>query len=363
MLNDTLTAIEGIRVGHAVLPNGCSGCTVVLPEDGAIAGVDVRGGAPGTYGTDALNPVNLVETVHGIFFSGGSAFGLSVADGVRDYLVEGNQGFTTAYGVVPIVAGAIIFDFPLNHSPQRLPDRELGYQACLSASSAPVEEGCAGAGAGATVGKIFGDSRAMKAGIGSTCIEAARGVKVGALVVVNALGNIVDPFSGRALAGCRISEQSREILDADAQMERFPGLMGFSEPNATVVGCVVTNAKLSKTQLTKVAQMSQDGLARTIYPAHTMLDGDTMFALSCGASGRDRSDHSGSAGCTRHCSSGGQGGSESPFPSLLSRCFQSLKRCGAGEPDFLCGKIRGNPRGDSPRGRNPSQEDHPLAIP
>ena len=281
MLNDTLTAIQGIRVGHAVLPNGCSGCTVVLPDNGAASGVDVRGGAPGTYGTDALNPVNLVETVHGIFFSGGSAFGLSVADGVRDYLVEGSKGFATAYGVVPIVAGAIIFDLPLNRS-GRLPDRELGYAACSNATSDPVEEGCAGAGAGATVGKIFGESRSMKAGLGSVCIEGARGLKVGALVVVNALGNIVDPSSGRALAGCRKSETSGEIVDADAQMEHLPGLMGFSEPNATVVGCVATNMKLSKTQLTKVAQMSHDGLARTIYPAHTMLDGDTMFALSCG---------------------------------------------------------------------------------
>lgn len=281
MRNDTLTAIPGLRVGHAVLPNGRSGCTVVLPDDGAVAGVDVRGGAPGTYGTDALNPINLVEAVHGLFFAGGSAFGLSVADGVRDYLVEHKKGFNTAYARVPIVAGAIIFDLAVNDS-HRYPDRELGYQACQSASSAPVEEGCAGAGAGATVGKIFGESRAMKAGLGSACIDGARGVKVAALVVVNALGNIVDPSSGRALAGCRESEQGREILDAEAQMEHLPELTGFSQPNATVVGCVAANVRLSKTQLTKVAQMSHDGLARTIYPAHTMLDGDTMFALSCG---------------------------------------------------------------------------------
>jgi len=281
MVNDTLTAIPGIRVGHAVLPDASSGCTVVLPADGAVAGVDVRGGAPGTYGTDALSPVNLVDTVQGIFFSGGSAFGLSVADGLRQYLAERDKGFDTGHGVVPIVAGAIIFDLALNVS-RRYPDRELGYCACENASYAPVVEGCAGAGAGATVGKILGERRAMKGGIGSACIQGARGVKVAALIVVNALGNIVDPANGKTIAGCRASEESREIIDADVEMERLCQLEGFPQPNATVVGCVATNMKLTKTQLTKVAQMSHDGLARTIYPAHTMLDGDTLFALSCG---------------------------------------------------------------------------------
>lgn len=281
MLNDTLTAIPGIRVGHAVLPDESSGCTVVLPDDGAVAGVEVRGGAPGTYGTDALNPVNLVDTIHGLFFSGGSAFGLSVADGLRQYLAERRKGFETEYGVVPIVAGAIIFDLGMIVS-GRYPDRQLGYLACENASCAPVEEGCAGAGAGATVGKILGRSRAMKAGIGSACIQGAGGVKMGALIVVNALGNIVDPADGKMIAGCRKSEESREILDADTEIEHLHSLSGFSGPSATVVGCVATDAKLSKTQLTKVAQMAHDGLARTIYPAHTMLDGDTLFALSCG---------------------------------------------------------------------------------
>jgi L-aminopeptidase/D-esterase-like protein len=284
MKNDTITAIDGISVGHAALREAPSGCTVVLTGRGAVAGVDVRGGAPGTYGTDALNPLNLVDRVHGLFLTGGSAFGLSVADGVRRYLGERGLGFDTGHGLVPIIAGAVIFDLGVNGT-GNYPDSELGYLGCVRASNAPVPEGCVGAGIGATVGKLYGLERAMKGGLGSECVEASSGLKVAALMVVNAFGDIVDPALGRPVAGCRGSSASRELIDMDAEicrLESLKSLEGFPSGQNTVIGIVATNAKLNKTQLTKVAQMAHDGLARTVYPAHTLYDGDTIFALSCG---------------------------------------------------------------------------------
>lgn len=281
VLNDTLTAIDSIRVGHAVLPGALSGCTVILPQGGATAGVDVRGGAPATCGTDTLNPLNLVHEVHGLFFAGGSAFGLSVADGLKRFLREKGIGFDTGHGLVPIVCGAMIFDLGMNQS-ERRPDADLGYEACLAASEAPVPEGCEGAGLGATVGKLHGLHRGMKGGLGSSCIHAPTGVQMGALMVVNAFGNVVEPGSARTLAGCRESTESLRILDADQEMRRVTILRGFPEGQHTVVGAVATNVRLTKTQLTKVAQMAHDGLARVITPAHTLYDGDTIFALSCG---------------------------------------------------------------------------------
>lgn len=279
--NDTLTAIESLRVGHAILSDGLSGCTVVLPRNGATAGVDVRGGAPATCGTDTLNPLNLVHRVHGIFFSGGSSFGLSVAEGVKRYLSERGVGFNAGHALVPIVAGGMIFDLGVSAA-DRHPDAVLGYEACLNASEAPVEEGSVGAGLGATVGKLHGLRRGMKGGLGSACLEAPTGVQVGALMVVNAFGNVVEPMGGRILAGCRESAESLRILDAEEEIRNLTRLQGFPEGEHTVVGVVATNVRLSKTQLTKVAQMAHDGLARTIFPAHTLYDGDTIFALSCG---------------------------------------------------------------------------------
>ncbi len=279
--NDTLTAIPSIRVGHAMLPDGLSGCTVVLPLGGAVAGVDVRGGAPATCGTETLNPLNLVHRVHGIFFAGGSSFGLSVAEGLKRYLSERKVGFDTGHALVPIVAGAMIFDLGVRPA-DRHPDSALGYEACLNASESPVPEGSVGAGAGATVGKLHGLARGMKGGLGSACVEAPTGVRVGALMVVNAFGNVVDPTGGRTLAGCRESPESPRMLDAEEEILNLTRLHGFPEGEHTVVGVVATNVRLNKTQLTKVAQMAHDGLARTITPAHTIYDGDTIFALSCG---------------------------------------------------------------------------------
>lgn len=281
MVNDTLTAIKGLRVGHAAAPGSTSGCTVVLPEGGATAGVDIRGGAPGTYGTDVLHPVNLVDRMHGLFFTGGSAFGLGVAEGVMRHLSERGTGFDTGHGLVPIVGGAVIFDLGVSPAGPR-PDGALGYQACLAASTDPVPEGCTGAGLGATVGKLHGLARAMKGGLGSACIETSNGIQAGALMVVNAFGDIVDPERGQIVAGCRTAPDSLEFADAERELAGLTRLDGFPEGRATLVGTVATNVRLNKAQLTKVAQMAQDGIARAVYPAHTMYDGDTIFALSCG---------------------------------------------------------------------------------
>ncbi len=281
MGNDTITAIEGIRVGHSQLEGIYSGCTVILPEGGAAAGVDIRGGAPGTFGADTLNPLNLVEKVNGLFFSGGSAFGLSGADGVREYLKERKTGFFTRHGVVPIVAGAIIFDLGVNTS-GIYPGAQLAMEACRRASSETVEEGCAGAGSGATVAKLFGFERCVKSGVGSSLINGAAGLKVGALIVVNAFGEIYDPGTGIKVAGARSGPEDGEPIDTIPALKKMTGFQtGFSSQN-TVIGAVATNALLNKVQLTKVAQMAHDGLARTVFPAHTQYDGDTLFALSCG---------------------------------------------------------------------------------
>ncbi|MCU0571514.1 MAG: P1 family peptidase [Syntrophobacteraceae bacterium] len=281
MENDTLTAVEGIRVGHAALPGVLSGCTVILPVGGATAGVDVRGGAPATCGTDTLNPLNLVHKVHGIFFAGGSTYGMGVAEGVKRYLRERSVGFESGYGPIPIVGGAMIFDLNLNRS-DRFPDADLGYECCMSATSQPVPQGSVGAGIGASVGKIHGLERAMKGGVGSSCVEGASGLKVAALMVVNAFGNIVDPAGHRTIAGCREDPGSLQLVDADLEMRRLTRLRGFPDGRHTIIGAVATNVKLTKRELTKVAQMAHDGLARTVIPAHTLYDGDTIFALSHG---------------------------------------------------------------------------------
>ncbi len=281
MKNDTITEVGGIRVGHAELKGAPSGCTVIVPDGGAPAGVDIRGGAPGTYGADSLNPVNLVSRVDGLFFAGGSAFGLSAADGMRHYLRDRGVGFDSGHGLVPIVAGAIIFDLGINET-QVYPDAALAAEACGNASYGPVREGSAGAGLGATVGKLFGPERRMKGGVGSSCIHAGNGVKVGALIVVNAFGEVYDPATGAKVAGARKDAGSLELGDSMPEITGMACIRGFSEGQATIVGAVATNTKLDKTQLTKVAQMAHDGLARTVFPVHTQFDGDAIFALSCG---------------------------------------------------------------------------------
>lgn len=289
-LHNSITDIPGIKVGHATDEEAVTGCTVVLCEAGAVGGVDQRGGAPGTRETDALHPMHLVDRVHAIVLSGGSAFGLDSASGVVRYLEEKGVGFDVRLAKVPIVPAAILFDLGIGRADIR-PDAEMGYQACLNASQRSPAEGCVGAGTGATVGKILGMSQATKSGIGSASFEIGGGILVGAIAAVNAFGDVIDPGNGRILAGARTLSIPGEMVEAGKEfantMEVMRSLVGksilsFGRRGNTVIGVVATNAHLNKEQANKVAQMAQDGLARTIKPAHTMLDGDTIFALSTG---------------------------------------------------------------------------------
>jgi L-aminopeptidase/D-esterase-like protein len=272
--------IQGLRIGQITDSHHRTGCTVILAEEGAVAGVDVRGGAPGTHGTDALRPENLVDRLHGVVLTGGSAFGLAAVHGVMRYLRERNRGFVTGYGVVPIVSGAVVFDLGLNRS-KYLPDADMGYQACLIASPEVAVQGCVGAGTGATVGKLFGLARAMKGGQGFASLETRAGLKLWALAVVNAFGDIRDPDTGRLLAGVR-TEDGTGLADAAACLSEMGRLGGFVSQN-TVLGVVATNAALDRAQATRVAQMTHDGISRAVVPAHTLYDGDTVFALCTSA--------------------------------------------------------------------------------
>ena len=295
-LNNTITDIPGIEVGQVQDSEALTGCTVILCRKGAVAGVDVRGGAPGTRETDLLNPINLVEKVHAIVLAGGSAFGLDAASGVMRYLDENGIGFDTGAGKVPIVPAAILFDLNLGRSDVR-PDAEMGYHAASSASSEAPAEGNVGAGAGASIGKIFGPKNAMKSGVGTASMNVG-GLIIGALVAVNAFGDVIDPQTGQIIAGARSTNlgplklgQGGYFGDTLEIMKTFIGrtVLGFATKANTVIGAVATNAKLTKAEATKVAQMAQDGLARTIRPAHTMLDGDTIFALATGEKKTDLS--------------------------------------------------------------------------
>lgn len=286
----TPTSIKGIRVGHAHDEEALTGCTVILCEQGVVGGVDQRGGAPGTRETDALHPVHLVEVVHAVVLAGGSAFGLDAASGVVRYLEERGVGFDTGVVKVPIVPAAILFDLNIGN-PHIRPNADMGYQACLNASTAEPAEGNVGAGIGATVGKILGIGQAMKGGIGCAGMHLGGGVLVSAIVAVNAFGDIVDPKSGEIIAGARsLQKGPLKIGKGDYfanTLEVMKSLVGrtvlsFASRGHTVIGCVITNARLSKDKITKVAQMAQDGIARSVRPAHTMLDGDTIFALATG---------------------------------------------------------------------------------
>ncbi len=281
--NRSLTAVPGIEVGHYTLSARATGCTVILARQGAVAGVDVRGGAPGTIMTATLDPINLVDEAHAIVLTGGSAYGLASVDGVMRYLEDQSIGFDVGRGkVVPIVAGAVIFDLQLEPPDERLrPDAEAGYLAAKTASAAVPIEGRIGAGAGATVGKLLGADRSMPGGFGTAAIKLDDGLIVAAAVVVNAVGDIIDPASGKIVAGARNADDSgfadlRKVL-------RQGGETAQPLPvENTTIGVVATNAPLTKAQATKVAQMAQNGIARTTYPAHTMVDGDTVFSLATG---------------------------------------------------------------------------------
>ncbi|MGQ9572462.1 MAG: P1 family peptidase [Dehalococcoidia bacterium] len=278
---DALIAVPGLRVGHWSDRRAATGCTVVLCEAGAVAAVDARGGAPGTRETDVLRPGNLVERVQAVLLSGGSAFGLDAAAGVMRYLEEQGAGFPTPGGPVPIVVGAVLYDLSIGRADVR-PDAAAGYAACQAAKGGRILQGSVGAGCGATAGKALGMARAVKGGIGSASEGAASGIVVGALVAVNCFGEVIDPDSGRILAGPR-DEKGGFLSTLDILRRRPPSapLGGFT--NSTI-GVVATNACLSREQAYRLAVMAHDGLARAVRPAHTPVDGDVLFALATGAS-------------------------------------------------------------------------------
>ena len=279
-VNSTLTAVPRIRVGHWTHRSGSTGCTVVLATEGAVAGVDVRGGGPGTRETDLLRPEMTVGSVHAVVLSGGSAYGLSSADGVMQYLERQGVGFPAGGSVVPIVPAAILFDLGVG-DPTVRPDAKAGYLAAEAASNDVVEMGSVGAGAGATVGKMLGARRAMRGGLGSAAISLEDGLVVGALAAVNCLGDVVEPSTGEIVAGAR--KASGEGFADSMMLLRTGGWQAGSRGDGnTTLGVVATNLTWSKAQATKVAQMAQDGLARAIRPAHMPLDGDTVFALGTG---------------------------------------------------------------------------------
>jgi len=280
--NSGLTAVPGLKVGHHTLSERPTGCTVILAEKGAIGGVDVRGAAPGTRETDLLNPVNTVERVNAIVLSGGSAFGLDAASGVMRYLEERKIGYPTAVIPVPIVPAAILFDLGVGDNPRIRPTADCGYRAASAASDGPVAEGNVGAGAGATIGKLGGPRRAMKSGIGTASYTTADGTIIAALVAVNAVGDVIDPATGRVIAGVRTPDGT-SLADARKLLHSPDFKLPSRHPaENTTIGVVATNARLTKAQATRLAQMAQDGIARAVYPAHTVADGDTIFALATG---------------------------------------------------------------------------------
>ncbi len=282
MIGGAITDVPGVKVGHYTDSRRPTGCTVILTEHGAVGGVDVRGSAPGTRETELLAPVNLVDQVHAVLLSGGSGFGLDAATGVVRWLEERGIGYAAGPARVPIVPAAILFDLWVGDHRIR-PDAAAGYAACESASAQAPEEGSVGAGAGATVGKLFGIERAMKGGIGTAALKVG-GITVGAIVAVNPLGDVIDPSDGSVLAGARDPE-GRRWTGTTAAILRGEMPQMLQAGMATTIGLVATDAVLTKAQAQKIAQMSHDGLARTIDPVHTMYDGDTMFALGTGRSG------------------------------------------------------------------------------
>ena len=280
-MRNAITDVPGILVGHSTNIDAATGCTVVLCPQGAVAGVDVRGSAPGTRETDLLRPGNLVQQVHAILLSGGSAYGLDAASGVMRYLEERDIGYRIGAGVVPIVPAAIIFDLGLvTHSIRPGPDD--GYAACVNASDTPPDQGSVGAGTGATVGKTMGREHATKGGVGTAAVNLGRLV-VGALAVVNAVGDVVDPETGQVLAGPRDEEGRRFLRSVDVLAGAVEAPV-LASPTNTTLAVVATNASLTKEQANKLAQVGHDGLALAIRPCHTMADGDVVFALATGES-------------------------------------------------------------------------------
>ena len=281
-----LTEVPGIKVGSHTLSERLTGCTVIIVDgEGVPGGVSQRGGAPGTSETDLLHPLNMVDRVNAVVFAGGSAYGLEARQGVMKYLEEHNIGWKVSTGVVPIVPSAILIDLAFGGKPQVRPTADCGYRAASAASTGPVAEGNVGAGAGATVGKMGGGSRSMKGGLGSAAITLPNGLVVAAIVAVNAVGDVIDPETGRLVAGARTSDGKslvdiRKVLRGEAQAGGGRG--GEAPLENTTIGLVATNARLTKTEVNRVALMADDGFARAINPSHTTGDGDTVFSLATG---------------------------------------------------------------------------------
>jgi L-aminopeptidase/D-esterase-like protein len=275
----SICGVPGIRVGHAQDEKARTGCTVILPDGGSVAGVDVRGSSPGTREVELLKPVRNVEKIHGIVLTGGSAFGLDAACGVQQYLEEQGIGYDVVVAKVPLVSAAVIFDLFVG-DPKVRPDREMGYQACLNATYKESREGRIGVGTGASVGKVGDPLRRSEGGVGTCAEELPGGIVVGALAVANSFGDVIDPDTGEIIGGNLQDDGS--FLDSVAFLKENP-VNPFKRPGSnTTLAVVATNALLNKEQALKIAQMAQVGISRTTRPAHTMYDGDIVFALSVG---------------------------------------------------------------------------------
>ena len=328
----SLTDVRGLRVGHFTETRRPTGCTVILVPDGAVAGVDVRGAAPGTRETELLSPLNAIEKVHAVMLAGGSAFGLDAAGGVMRWLEEHGIGVLVgpAQGHepdrkairVPIVPAAILFDLWVGDASIR-PDAASGYAACEAATTDPVAEGNVGAGTGASVGKLFGIHRAMRGGLGSASITVG-GITVAALVAVNAIGDVIDPATGEPIAGAR-SADGQQLQGTMRSMLRGELMAPMQPGSATTLGVVATDAVLTKAQASKVAQMAHDGFARSINPVHTMTDGDTIFALATGASGQ-----------TANLTLIGALGAEMMATAVLRAVRAATRLSGPGVPELPC---------------------------
>jgi L-aminopeptidase/D-esterase-like protein len=274
-----ITDINGFRVGSAQDKKAGTGCTTVICEEGAVAGVDVRGGSPGTRETDALNPCNLRESIHAVLLAGGSAFGLDAAGGVMRFLEEKGVGRDVAVTKVPIVCGAILFDLKCGDYKIR-PDQKMGYDACQNAYLQSFCQGNFGAGTGATVGKTKGTDFAMKGGLGMACYQVGE-LKVGAIMAVNCVGDIFDQKGNRLIAGALSDDKKSLVNSEEIMLANYEDKTDFFSEN-TIIGTVITNAKLSKAQVNKLASVSHNGIARAVRPAHTVFDGDTIFTMAAG---------------------------------------------------------------------------------
>lgn len=283
-----LTEVAGIKVGSHTLSERATGCTVILVDgEGVPGGISQRGGAPGTVETDLLHPLNMVDKVNAVVLAGGSAYGLDARQGVVKFLEERNTGWRVSTGVVPIVPGAILIDLAFGGKPAIRPTADCGYRAAVAAAAGPVTEGNVGAGAGATVGKMAGGSRSMKGGLGSAAFTLPNGLVVAAIAAVNAVGDVIDPETGRVVAGARTADgksiaDMRKLLRSGEVGGRGPKAAEDLPLQNTTIALVATNARLTKVEVNRMALMADDGFARAIYPSHTSGDGDTVFALATG---------------------------------------------------------------------------------